>query len=76
MQQMPLTEDLWNKLEQLTAIQQETVATFIDSMLASQSAVANNDKRLLLTTSVWSESEIKHITDAQDRINEWQLPAF
>ena len=76
MQQILLMEDLWNKFERLSAVQQETVAAFIDSMLASQSALANLDKRQLLMTSVWSEDEIKQITDVQDQISKWQLPAF
>jgi hypothetical protein len=68
-------EQLWNKIEMLDRVQQETVVAFIDSLIETRS-VEKPDRRRLLMVSVWTEEDIQQIKDAQDRLNEWQLPTF
>jgi hypothetical protein len=68
-------EQLWNKIERLDRVQQETVVAFIDSLIETR-AVEKPDKRRLLMVSAWTEEDIQQIENAQDRLNEWQLPIF
>lgn len=68
-------EQLWQKIEMLDSFEQETVVALIDSLLESHTQ-EKPDKRRLLTLSVWTEEDVQQIIEAQDRINEWQLPAF
>lgn len=74
MQQTISREHLWNKLDLLDPLQQETVVALIDSLLEAQPVAGKRDKRRLLALSVWTEQDIQQIEDAQDWINEWQLP--
>jgi hypothetical protein len=75
MQRMHSKEELWRKLEKLDAVQQETVVAFIDSLLAAQAA-DKRDKQQLLAVTVWTVQDIEQIEEAQDQINQWQLPTF
>lgn len=75
MQQIISREQLWERLGQLDLFQQQTVAAFIDSLLASKTPVSNRDKNGLLTLSIWSEQDIALIQETQDRINAWSFPA-
>lgn len=74
MQQTISREHLWNKLDLLDPLQQEAVVALIDSLLEAQPVAGKRDKRRLLALSVWTEQDIQQIEDAQDWINEWQLP--
>lgn len=74
MQQTISREHLWNKLDLLDPLQQETVVALIDSLLEAQPVAGKRDKRRLLALSVWTEQDFQQIEDAQDWINEWQLP--
>ena len=76
MPQVTSKEQFWYKLERLDTVEQETVLAFIDSLLEAHAAAERRDKRRLLGLSVWTEQDIQQIEDAQDRINQWQLPAF
>ncbi len=76
MQQILSKDVLWYKYEELDPIQQETVATFIDSLLAARVTAETNDKDQLLAASVWDADDVQQIKDAQAHINRWQLPEF
>ena len=75
MQDVNLTKKLWYKFELLDEVQQELVLAFVDSLIAAQSADKAN-KKALLSVSVWSEEDSQQVKDAQDQINQWQLPQF
>jgi hypothetical protein len=66
---------LWYKFELLDEVQQEMVLAFVDSLIATHSA-DKVDKKELLTVSVWGEEDSQQVTDAQDQINQWQVPQF
>jgi hypothetical protein len=74
-QDVNLTKKLWYKFELLDEVQQELVLAFVDSLIAAQSADKAN-KKALLSVSVWSEEDSQQVKDAQDQINQWQLPQF
>lgn len=76
MQQAISKEQLWEKLEQLTLFQQQTVLAFIDSLVNSQPTAGKRDKSQLLNLSIWTEADIQPIQEAQERINAWQLPTY
>lgn len=76
MQQVITKEQLWEKLDLLNPLQQQSVLAFIDSLVKAQSTVDKRDKHQLLTLSAWTEEDIQPIQEAQDRINAWQLPSF
>lgn len=75
MQDVNLTRKLWYKFELLDEVQQEMVLAFVDSLIATHSA-DKVDKKELLTVSVWGEEDSQQVTDAQDQINQWQVPQF
>ena len=64
------------KLDLLTVWQQQMVVGLIDSLLEAQPAIDKRDKNRLLFLSLWSEQDIQQIEEAQDKVNEWQLPQF
>ncbi|MFZ4658009.1 MAG: hypothetical protein ACOYNY_13420 [Caldilineaceae bacterium] len=76
MQQLISKEQLWDKIDQLNPSLQQTVVSFIDSLLKTQTTVNKRDKSSLLKGSVWREEDIQRIEEAQDRINTWQFPVF
>ena len=75
MQDVNLTRKLWYKFELLDKVQQEMVLAFVDSLIAAQSADKVNKKELL-TVSVWGKEDSQQVTDAQDQINQWQVPQY
>ena len=75
MQDVNLKRKLWYKFELLDEVQQEMVLAFVDSLIATHSA-DKVDKKELLTVSGWGEEDSQQVTDAQDQINQWQVPQF
>jgi hypothetical protein len=69
MQQIISKEQLWEKIDRLNPSLQQTVVSFIDSLLKTQTTVNKRDRSSLLKVSVWSEEDIQRIEEAQDRIN-------
>lgn len=61
MQQIISKEQLWEKIDRLNPSLQQTVVSFIDSLLKTQTTVNKRDKSSLLKISVWSEEDIQRI---------------
>ena len=59
MQQFISKEQLWEKIDRLNPSLQQTVVSFIDSLLKTQTTVNKRDKSSLLKVSVWSEEDIQ-----------------
>lgn len=76
MQQTISKQQLLEKIDHLNPFLQQTVSTFIDGLLRTQTTIAKRDKSRLLAISVWSDEDIQPIEEAQGRINAWQLPVF
>lgn len=76
MQQVITKDQLWEKLNLLNPLQQQTVLTLIDSLVKTQPTADKRDKHQLLMLSEWTEEDIQPIQEAQERMNAWQLPNF
>ncbi len=75
MQPTIIREQLWERLDQLDPLQQQSVMTFIDSLLKPKIPGGKRDKSWLLALSAWTDEDIARVQKAQDEINAWNIPA-
>ncbi|MEZ4712127.1 MAG: hypothetical protein R3A44_33375 [Caldilineaceae bacterium] len=71
MQQTISKEQMWEKLNLLDFVQQQSVMAFIDSLLKTERSIERRDKNRLLALSVWTDEDLRPIEEAQERINAW-----
>ena len=73
---MITTLQLSKKCELLDPIQRETVAEFVDFLLARHQKTSSDKKAILLRTSVWEEESLQKILEAQQAVNTWKPSVF
>lgn len=73
---MITTQQLSQKCELLDPIQRETVAEFVDFLLARHQKTSADKKTILLRTTVWEEESLQKIQEAQQAVNTWKPPIF
>ena len=73
---MITTQQLSQKCELLDPIQRETVAEFVDFLLARHQKASADKQAILLRTSVWEEESLRKILEAQQAVNTWKPPVF
>jgi|GEM_PF-2392902 len=75
-----ITEQIIRHLENLPILKKKALLDFIkaDISLSQSSNQEQHEqwRNLLLTTSVWTDSEINEINKARDYINQWKPEQF